>query len=216
MFRRLPIVAERPHLGPLKTLESAQSSFLRQGNGQLILTISHETIRGVTPEMLKWWFEHLSDAMTYDGKLYPRYLLWHPRDHIHWELVRRSPTGESGAGAYFRIVEAFGANPEHYIDAVEYVEKLDTEGISLVRTIAGVEVFSLEHRFGRSDGGASYKTRMVVGADAGLPGRVLNDVVRPMLLSDAAARAWLTHNVEEVGMFEYILPPFFQTSLNVL
>lgn len=83
--------------------------------------------------MLRWWFETLGETMTFDGKTYPRYLLWHPRDHIHWELVARSDSGGTGQGARFRIVEAFAANPAYYVDSTEYVEKLDEEGTSLVR-----------------------------------------------------------------------------------
>jgi hypothetical protein len=51
---------------------------------------------------------------------------------------------------------------------------------------------------------------MVVGIDAGVVGRLFNTHVRPRLLSDAAARAWLTHNVEEVSMFEHLLPPLYR------
>jgi hypothetical protein len=174
-----------------------------------LLTIEHDTIRGVTPAMLLWWFEHLGETMDYGGVTYPRYLLWHPRDHIHWELAARSPQGGTGQGAYFRIVEAFGANPAHYIDSTEYVEKLDEEGISLVRRILGVEVFRLEHRFGHADGGASYRSRLVAGAASGPLRTAFNHYVRPRMLSDEAATAWLTHNVEEVGMFEHILPSLY-------
>jgi hypothetical protein len=208
--KRLPLIPERPFLGPLKALESAQTSFSKLSNGQLLLTIQHEIVRGVTPKMLRWWFEHLSDPMTYEGRPYSRYLLWHPRDHIHWELVRRSPAGGTGQGAYFRIVEAFAANPAYYVDSVEYVEKLDEEGLSLVRRIAGLEVFRLEHRFGVERDGASYRSRMLVGADAGVIGSFFNNTIRPRLFSDEAGKAWLTHNVEEVGMFEYILPALYE------
>jgi len=206
---RLPLLPERPHLGPMKSLASARTSQSRLPNGQLLLTIDHQTIRGVTPPMLRWWFEHLGETMLHHGVSYPRYLLWHPRDHIRWELARPSPDGGSGQGAYFRIVEAFGANPAFYVDSTEYVEKLDEQGISLVRRILGIEVFRLEHRFGGGAAGASYRSRMAVGMDAGIMGKLFNDHLRPRLLSNEAATAWLTHNVEEVGMLEHILPALY-------
>lgn len=151
--KRLPLPPERPQLGPMKPVASARTSQARLANGQLLLTIDHETIRGATPAMLRWWFEHLGESMVHEGVSYPRYLLWHPRDHIHWELARRAPGGGTGQGAYFRIVEAFAANPAFYVDSTEHVEKLDDEGISLARRILGVEVFRLEHRFGSAAGG---------------------------------------------------------------
>lgn len=212
LLRQLPILPERPHLGPMKPLSSARTTIEKQENGQLVMTIEHDTIRGVTPPMLRWWFEHLGDPMLYEGASHSRYLLWHPRDHIHWEIARRAADGGTGQGAYFRIVEAFAANPQFYIDSVEYVEKLDDEGISLARQIAGIEIFRLEHRFGTVADGASYRSRMVVGIGAGFLGKLFNTYVRPHLFSDAAANAWLTHNVEEVSMFEHLLPPLYETA----
>lgn len=206
-FGRLPLPPERPHLGPMKAVSSARTTQSLLPSGQLLLTIEHDVIRGVTPPMLRWWFENLGQTMTYRGVVYPRYLLWHPRDHIHWELAARSPSGGSGQGARFRIVEAFAAHPDFYVDSVEHVEKLDDEGISLVRREFGAEIFRLEHRFGSVAGGASYRSRMVVGAAGGMIADLFNSVLRPRLFSDAMGTAWLTHNVEEVGMFEHILAP---------
>lgn len=206
---RLPILPERPHVGPMKPVGSARTTQTILPSGQLELTIEHDTIRGVTPTMLRWWFENLGEDMTFAGRTYPRYLLWHPRDHIHWELVQRSPSGGSGQGAYFRIVEAFAANPAYYVDSTEHVEKLDEEGISLVKRVAGVEVFRLEHRFGDAARGASYRSRMTVGIASGALRWTFNELVRPRVFSDAMGTAWLAHNVEEVSMFENILPSLY-------
>ena len=194
----------------MKPVASARTSQSILPSGQLELTIEHDTVRGVTPTMLRWWFENLGQAMSFEGRTYPRYLLWHPRDHSHWELAAKSPAGGSGQGAHFRIVEAFAANPSYYVDSTEYVEKLSEEGIALVRRIAGVEVFRLEHWFGTASGGASYKSRMTVGANAGLSRWPFNYLIRPRVFSDSMGTAWLTHNVEEVSMFENILPPLYE------
>lgn len=193
----------------MKPLASATTTQSILPTGQLSLTIEHDTIRGVAPAMLRWWFENLGETMTLGGQTYPRYLIWHPRDHIHWELAARSPDGGSGQGAHFRIVEAFAADPTYYVDSTEWVEKLDEDGIALVRRIAGVEVFRLEHRFGTTAGGASYRSRMTVGASTGLARWPFNYLVRPRVFSDQMGTAWLTHNVEEVSMFENILPSLY-------
>ena len=205
----LALLPERPHLGQMKSIESAKTTQLILPSGQLLITIEHDTIRGVTPPMLRWWFENLGQPMTFQGRTYPRYLLWHPLDHIHWELVERSPTGGTGQGAKFRIVEAFAANPKYYVDSVELVEKLDDQGISLVRRELGAEIFRLEHRFGYAPGGSTYSSRMLVGAASGLIRPLFNAVIRPRVFSDAMGTAWLTHNVEEVSMFEHILPSLY-------
>lgn len=205
----LPLLPERPHLGPMKAVSTAKTTQSIRPSGQLELTIEHDVIRGVTPKMLRWWFETLGQTMAYQGQIYPRYLLWHPLDHIHWELAAPGPGGGTGQGASFRIVEAFAANPEFYVDSTEYVEKLDDEGISLVRRELGSEIFRLEHRFGTSPEGATYRSRMVVGAATGFVRPLFNRLIRPRIFSDAMGTAWLTHNVEEVSMFEHILPPLY-------
>jgi hypothetical protein len=193
----------------MKLVTSATTSQSVLPTGQLLLTIEHDTVRGVNPAMLRWWFENLGQTVTHRGTTYPRYLMWHPRDHIHWELVSRSPSGGTGQGASFRIVEVFAANPDYYVDSTEYVEKLDEEGISLVRRVLGIEIFRLEHRFGTVQGGASYRSRLVFGAACGRFARSLNAVLRRELFSYEMGTAWLTHNVEEVGMLEHILPALY-------
>lgn len=110
--KRLSVPESRPPPWPMKPLESAVTSFSRLPNGQLVLTIEHDVIRGVRPEMLVWWFEPLGESMEHLGRWYPRYLVWHPTDHSHWELARRAPEGGTGQNACFRIVEAFGGIPE--------------------------------------------------------------------------------------------------------
>jgi hypothetical protein len=203
------IPPERPHLAPLRPLASARTTQHRLHDGQLVLTIEHATLRGLSPQMLRWWFENIGGTMRHQGRTWPRYLLWHPRDHIHWELAAPAPGGGARQGARFRIVEAFDARPEWLVDSTECVERLDDTGITLVRRILGHEVFRLEHRFGEAPGGASYRSRMVVGAARGWLKPVFNGWVRPRVFSDAMGSAWLKHNVEEVGLLEALLPALY-------
>jgi len=72
-----------------------------------------------------------------------------------------------------------------------------------------VEVFRLEHRFGREPHGASYESRMTVGISSGAFRWLFNSLVRPRVFSDAMGTAWLVHNVEEVSMFENFLPSLY-------
>lgn len=55
-------------------------SIARWSKGETVdITIDHE-LRGVTPEMLDWWWLNMGDTK--------RYRLWHPKDHIsaQWEI----------------------------------------------------------------------------------------------------------------------------------
>jgi hypothetical protein len=51
-MRRLALLAPRPLLGPLKPVTSATTAQSVLPTGQLLLTIEHQTIRGVSPAML--------------------------------------------------------------------------------------------------------------------------------------------------------------------
>lgn len=206
---RWSLPAARAFGWQMKPLASAKTSFDITDKGVFDLRIEHDKIRGVTPRMLNWWFHNIGGTMSYQGREYPRYLVWHPVDHIDWQLAKKSPQGDAGQGASFRIVEAFGGNMDHLVDSTELVEKLDATGIRLVRRIGGVEVFSLQHDFHAAGDDTIYISRMVVGA-VSFPMRYLfNSCVRPAIFSQAMGTAWLKHNVEEVGNFEFFLPQLY-------
>ena len=155
--------------------------------------------------MLLDWFTHLDGTIEYGGALINRYLAWHPIDHISWELARPAPDGGAGEGAWFHIVEQFGGNPDYKIDITDRVEKLDETGIRLVHRVAGVPVFQLEHTWSSCSDGTHYISVMDIGPRAA----ILSAINRyaEHRFPDDMARAWVRHNVEEVGQLEHLLPP---------
>ncbi|CAN7305092.1 hypothetical protein [Knoellia sp. LjRoot47] len=202
---RMPMPAPRARLYPLRELASAVTSVHHLPHHRRRLTIDHQPLVRVTPAMLLWWFRHLGGEMDYGGRRVSNYLVWHPEDHIRWELSRPAPGGGAGEGARFRIVEAFQRRPEFYVDSTETVEKLDETGIRLVRRLAGVPVFQLEHTWSQGAGGTHYVSVMDLGARSRAFTPV-NRVLTRRTFPDAMARAWLRHNVEEVGLLEHLLP----------
>ena len=203
---RIPMPAPRSRLHPLRDVTSAVTSVQDLPHHRRRLTIDHQPLAGVTPQMLLWWFRHLGGEMDYGGHQVPNYLVWHPEDHIRWELARPAPSGEAGEGARFRIVEAFQRRPEFYVDSTETVEKLDETGIRLVRRLVGVPVFQLEHTWSQGANGTHYVSVMDLGARSRAFTPV-NRFLTQRTFPDAMARAWLRHNVEEVGLLEHLLPP---------
>jgi hypothetical protein len=77
----------------------------------MVMHIRHDLLKGISPRMIEWWFGHIGGDMDVEGVRLSKYLVWHPFDHIHWELARSGPDGRAAKGAQFRIVEAFGRNP---------------------------------------------------------------------------------------------------------
>jgi hypothetical protein len=203
------LLPPRPFGWAMKGLDSAEAGVKTLADGRLELTIRHDTLKGVTPAMLGWWFRNIEGTMEHMGQTYPRYLVWHPIDHIHYAVVRRAPDGTAGPGACFHIVEAFGANPDYLIDSLADIPKNDDTGATLSVRKFGMEVMRLEHTFTPVPEGTLYQSRMRVGTTT-VPARfLLNPLIRRRAFTEAMGRAWLKHNVEEVGNLEFFLPALY-------
>ena len=138
----------------MKPLSSARTDLRTLPDGRLELTIEHDVVAGVTPAMLLWWFRHIEDDMEHAGMRLPRYLVWHPLDHVDYRVLDRPPGGEVRAGVRFNIVEAFGRDRRYFVDTTDDLEKLDETGIVLVKRLFGrAPIFRLEHRFAPVPGG---------------------------------------------------------------
>jgi hypothetical protein len=205
---RFSLPPARRRLYPMRDVSTAVTRVHELPNHRRRLTIDHEPLEGVTPPMLHWWFRNIGGRMTYDGVTLQNYLVWHPDDHISWELVREAPGGGIGEGSRFRIVEAFQRRPEFYVDTTDTVEKLDETGIRLVRRLLGVPVLQLEHTWSRCGSRTHYVSVMDIGARSRLLAPV-NRFLNERRFPAAMAHAWLRHNVEEVGLFEHFLPSLY-------
>jgi hypothetical protein len=194
----------RPLLFPLRVVDSAVVRYTAAPHLRRRITIDHRPLPGITPEMLLDWFTHLGETMTYGDEVIPRYLAWHPMDHINWQLAKPGPGGGAAEGARFRIVEKFGGADRFAVDVVDRVEKLDETGIRLVQRVAGVPVFQLEHTWSVGAEGTHYVSVMDIGARSALLTPV--NYVLTRRFPDDMARAWVKHNIEEVGQLEFLLP----------
>lgn len=206
---RLPLPPPRKLPWSLKPLSSAETTLSYDARGRMIMTIAHDLLAGLTPEMVEWWFRNIGGEMEIDGQVFNRYLVWHPFDHIRWELANGLPDGSVGVGSCFRIVEAFGANPDFYVDVVDTVVRLDAGGITLAGIMAGIEVTRLNHDFIAAEGGTLYRSTLTVGIGLPVLGPMVNPLIHRLAFPEAKGRAWLRHNVEEVGLLEHIVPRLY-------
>jgi hypothetical protein len=211
LSRRLPLPPPRALPWALKPVDSAQTQLAYDGFGRMVMHIRHDLLKGVTPVTVAWWFGHIGGDMEIDGVRLNKYLVWHPRDHIHWELARPGADGSASKGAQFRIVEAFGRNPDFYIDVIDTVTKLDDTGITLESYRCGLRLTRLNHDFLAADGGTRYVSTLTIGTD--LPGlrSLLNPFLHRFVFDEAMGRAWIQHNIEEVGLLEHLLPRLYPT-----
>ena len=195
-----------PLLHPLRTVDDSRVSIQHFAHRRLRMTIDHEPLAGVTPEMLLWWFRHIGGTMPYAGGVHPRYLVWHPLDHLSWRLA--NPAHPIGEGSRFHIREAFGQDPAMLVDSIDRVEKLDRTGIRLALRVAGAQVFHLEHTWSEGRGRTHYVSVFDLGLRSAW-GAPVNAYLRSRVFRPAMDAPWIRHNVEEVGRFEHFLPGLF-------
>lgn len=195
---------------PLKGLGSAETGSERLPDGRMSYWIRHELVRGVTPRMLVWWFSHLEGEVEVGGRRVNRYRAWHPYDHVHASYARRRPDGGVGPGAQIRLVEYLNANPRFAVRTLTDIEQLDERGFVHNPRLHGVPgLVRMEYSFRAVAGGTLYENRLLIGGTRGWR-RLVTPLLQRVGFPHERGLAWLRHNIEEVGLFEHILPPLYR------
>lgn len=188
----------------MKALASARIESERFADARLRLSIRHDVLKGVTPKMLVWWFNNMDGVYKLGDREWPRYRVWHPRDHVKLTYLRPAQDKTKfGKGAQIRIQEIFNGNPAYSVDVVDDVDFLDETGFRHRARRFGRTAMVLEYKFTPTADGTLYENSMTIGIEGA---RAFNRYIRPLLASDKMAEAWLLHNIEEVGNFEHFLP----------
>lgn len=206
MKRHAPTPHDIPWL--CKPVDSARSGVERLPDGRIHCWIEHELLHGVTPRMLVWWFTHLEGDVTYAGRRINRYHLWHPRDHVAVGYSKRNPDRSISPGCFIHIHEMLGANPDDTINTHTQIIKLDETGFIHRPRFHGLRLAQMDYEFEPTSEGTLYRNSLTVGA-RGLPGKLLNPLIRRFLFTADRGRAWIKHNIEEVGNFEAFLPELY-------
>lgn len=191
-----------------KSVDSARWGVDTLPDGRVHCWIEHEVVRGVTPAMLAWWFRHLEGDIDFAGVRAPRYRVWHPRDHVQVHYHRRRPDGSVGPGAVLHLTEMLGARREYLVDVKSPIVRLDEGGFGHRPRLHGLPVAAMDYTFTAVPGGTRYVNSLTVGFK-GAWARPLNALIRRLAFDEAHGRAWVRHNVEEVGQFERFLPPLY-------
>lgn len=192
-----------------KPVENAVSGVEILKDGRVFCWIEHEIVRGVSPKMLVWWFKNLEGSMMIDGVAHDRYRVWHPRDHLFARYARTNPDGTVGVGSVIHLAEMLDARPEYLVHIYTEITKLDETGYIHLPRIHGLRIAEMKYEFEKVRGGTRYTNSLTVGL-RGWKGRLLNPLIRRFLFDKTRGRAWIKHNVEEVGNFESFLPELYR------
>ncbi|MDR2334526.1 MAG: hypothetical protein LBE61_13685 [Burkholderiaceae bacterium] len=199
-----------------KPVSSAKWVDVTERNGHIRVQIEHDTIRGVTPDMMKWWFEHLADKTTWNGKDFTGpevsyYHLWHHRDHIAVTPLTSAP-GVPNRGFQVdqqsRIDEQFNDYKDR-IHGTMLTTRLDEEEFTFDILAFGTTAGHIIHRYHDEPGGLRFYAETVIRLDVPVVGGLLNRTIRPLLYNATSAEHWIRHNIEETGRSEHVIPTLY-------
>ena len=204
------LLLPRPVSWVMKPLSSARTEETVLPDGRVRLHIEHDLLGGVTPQMLVWWWRNISGEMELKGQIYPRYLIWHPIDHIHFEINKRLPDGSVGPGAVFHVVEALGADMKNLIDAELHLQELDDKGAMVEVHALAQTVLQIRGQFLLMETGTQVISTMTIGSSSWLGDIGLNPWLIERFFPATRRKAWLKHSVEEIGNLQFFLPDLYR------
>lgn len=203
------LLPPRPVSWVMKPLSSAKTEEAVFPDGRVRLHIEHDLLRGVTPQMLVWWWRNIGGEMELKGRIYPSYLIWHPIDHIQFKVIKRLPDGSVGPGAVFHLVEALGADMRNLIDAKLHLQELDETGAVVEVHALGRTVMHMRGQFLPQERGTQFISTMTIGFSGWLGETGLNQWLINRFFPAERRKAWLKHSVEEIGNFQFFLPELY-------
>jgi len=210
----------------LKPTSSTYFEVLRNRSNQICVVLEHSLLRGVTTEMIYWWFTHfpnlrvkLTDTPGYEGQKVPAYLLWHPSDHVSAELKGKlGPMGMARAGAKIHIKETMQYEKyrlKYPVDqelTIYYCEK-DGWGmgksVPLIGPMMCLRISFKDVYEGNKIIGVHYHYEVVAGSHKQ---NIVAKKITQKVVGNFGTEfweAWLTHNTIEVGVFENFLPVLY-------
>ncbi len=186
--------------------------------GAITVQIEHDDLDGVTPEMLKWWFENLAGTSTWNGIDFTgpeilNYHLWHHRDHIAITPLSDGSDGTKNrgfrVGGLSRIDEQFNDHHDRIHQVMRTTRLDDSEFTFDILGPRGITAGRITHRYAPVPGGVSFYAETVVDARVPVAGPLINWLYRPMVFSRATAERWIRHNIEETGRTRDVLPVLY-------
>jgi hypothetical protein len=194
------------------------ADFFINEHGNMFACVQHDDVKDCTPEMIKWFFEHLGCCTTWNGKDFSGpevsiYHLWHFRDH-----VAVTPLTDNGDKKNLGFLE--GANSRIHeltneVNDVVYYEMntvtLNTHEFTFNVMKDGKATGHVKHVYEpNGKGGSTFYCETEVGLmDGSKQSDMINKVLVPKLYSKEQGIQWIHHNIQETGRMQDVLPVLY-------
>jgi len=199
----------RPHFWNYPIVNEARFKTEITQEGTLKIELHHPILKGVTPEMLSWWYRNLaSGKATLEGVEYTYYHLFHLSEHGQTHILSPATDGSSGmgVGAIVYRQEKFGP---YLSKGQARVEEFNSNGF-VVKPIMGPLSFGkIQHIFKSVESGTEYSVFTELGSDAPLIAPILNYYITHKQFAPDVVKEWIRHQVEEVGSLVHFLPKLY-------
>lgn len=195
----------------------------RQRNGVILVQIEHDTLKGVSSEMMLWWFRNLGqttqwNGIDFSGPEISVYHLWHHRDHVAVTQLSDGADGETNRGfrksAKSRIQEVFN-DYRSKVDAEATTIELNDAEFTLIVSQFGMTVAKLAHHYNAEGNDLRFFTESHIGSRLPVVGPLFNWLILPWLYSLRKGEEWIRHNIEESGQTEKFVPVLYKYHLEI-
>jgi hypothetical protein len=203
------IEAPRPHFWDYPKVSEAKYHTEINAEGKLVIELEHPILKGVTPEMISWWYRNLaSGKATIQGKEYEFYHLFHLSEHGQTRVIEPATDGSNGmgVGALVYRQEKFGP---FLSKGMGRVLSFDSNGFTVSPVLGPLSFGTIEHHFEPKEDGTLYRVKTILGSDAPVIGRILSLYIRTKQFPPEVVQEWIRHQVEEVGSLSHFLPELF-------
>ncbi len=199
-----------------KRYETAKwADFYKDSDGRMYAVVQHDDIKGCTPAMLRWFFEHLGCCTTWNGHDFsgPQvsiYHLWHHRNH-----VAVTPLSDCGTTKNLGFLEGADSRIHELTNEVNDVVYYDMNTVTLnEREFTfnvmkdGVPTGHVKHIYeDNGHNGCTFYCETEVGLmGSNLKSRLINRFLVPKLYSKSQGMQWIAHNIQETGLLQDICP----------
>ena len=208
------------------------------GNGQLHIKIEHPILTGISPAMVRFFYQVLPiSKVVLNGVEMPMYHIFHPTEHGYIEVKQAAASGKAGMtrGAVIERREWFG---DYNSKGSGRIIEMNDEIMRVRTEMFGLNFGEMTHRFEMAASGTStsatsgtststsasaligtsigtrYTVETFIGSDLPILGPLINRYIRYKMFPPAMVKQWLRHQVEEVSSLQFFLAELYQQRHN--